>query len=153
MKLIRIAALGAVAIILSIGVVACGSDDDGAGDNEGGPTPSAQPTIPPVTTPAETAGEVAGLAVTAADFSFTPAAPEATAGEAVTVTLTNGGRAPHTLTVYEDEAYTAAVADADTGTIAGGGEGEFTVTFEAAKAYYFRCDIHPSQMQGTITVE
>jgi len=156
MKLIRIAALGAAAIILSVGAVACGDDND-AGDNGGGLTPSAQPTNPPVTTPEATAiepaGEDAGLAVTAADFSFTPAALEATAGEAVTVTLTNGGDLPHTLTVYEDDAYTTAVAGADTGTIAGGGEGEFTVTFEEAKAYYFRCEIHPSQMQGTITVE
>lgn len=155
MKLIRIAALGAAAIILSIGAVACGDDgDSGYGD---GLTPSAQPTNPPVTTSeakaTEPAGEGASLAVTAADFSFAPAELKATAGEPVTVTLTNSGDAPHTLTVYEDEAYTTAVADADTGTVAGGGEGEFTATFEEAKVYYFRCDIHPSQMQGTITVE
>ena len=77
----------------------------------------------------------------------------AAAGDAVTLTLTNGGNAPHTLTVYEDEAYTTAGADADTGTVAGGGEGAFTATFNDSKTYYFRCEIHPSQMMGTITVE
>ncbi len=145
MKIVRIAAMGAAMVLLSNGAVGCGSEDGNEGDAGTGATPSARAT--------ERTGGDAALAVTAADLSFAPATLVAAAGDAVTITLTNGGNAPHTLTVYEDEAYTTAVADADTGTVAGGAKGEFTATFQESKTYYFRCEIHPSQMMGTITVE
>jgi plastocyanin len=44
------------------------------------------------------------------------------------------------------------VDGASTGNIPGGTVGEFTVSLEAGD-YFFRCELHPSQMQGTITAQ
>lgn len=143
----------ALASVLAVGAVACGDDDDDgdaatptrAAATAAG-TAAASPT-PAVTEPA--GGAV--LEVTAADFSFAPAELTAAAGS-VTVSLTNSGAAPHTLTLYSDAAFTQQVDGADTGQVSGGGSGEFTVDLEAA-AYVFRCLVHPSAMQGSLTVE
>jgi plastocyanin len=78
---------------------------------------------------------------------------EATEGDPITVEVTNTGTAPHTFTVYSDEEYTEAVEGADTGNISGGGTGEFTTTFDEAGNYFFRCDIHPTQMEGELIVQ
>jgi plastocyanin len=134
----RYAALLAAAALLALGAAACGGDDDDGDDGD-----SAAATQP--------AGD-GGVTVTATDFSFSPAEVEATAGEALSLTLQNDGSAPHTLTVYSDEEYTTEVAGADTGQVNGGESGDFEVTFDAAGDYYFRCEVHPSQMQGEIVV-
>ncbi len=145
MKIVRIAAMGAAMVLLSIGAVGCGGDNGDEDDASAPGTPSVSAT--------QQTGRHAALAVIAGDFGFSPAELEAAAGDAVTITLTNRGYRPHSLTVYEDEAYAAAVADADTGIVAGGGKGEFTATFHDSKTYHFRCEVHPGLMTGTITVE
>jgi plastocyanin len=93
------------------------------------------------------------ISVVAADFSFDPIELEATEGDPITVAVTNAGTQPHTLTVYSDEQFTEAVEGADTGNISGGGTGEFTTTFDEAGKYFFRCDIHPNQMEGELIVQ
>lgn len=159
MKL-RYIVMSMVALTLSVGLVACGDDDDpddggAAGSPSAAATTAAEATTEP-TEPAEdtpAAGGAGAVTVVAADLSFTPTSFDVTAGEETTVTLDNTGALPHTLTVFSDADYTTAVDGADTDTIAGGDTGEFTVTFDEAGELFFRCTIHPNQMQGTITVQ
>ena len=162
-----IAALGAAAL-LALGAIACGDDDDDGDNGEAtvarttGPTrPATSPTAG--TTAAATSAATAAttgtagagetLTVTAADNRFSPTSLQAAIGEPVTIELDNTGSNPHTLTVYEDAGYTTEVAGADTGQVSGGDTGDFTATFDEAKTYSFRCENHPSQMEGTITVQ
>ena len=149
------------------GAIACGDDDDDGDDGDTTPAAtraatspaavSASPTSDPAdaTEPAGGATEPAGGATTsvrALDFSFEPTELDSSVGLAITVELENAGAFPHTLTVYEDNAFTSPVAGADTGNVSAGATGEFTATFTEAKDYFFRCEIH-NQMQGTLSVE
>ncbi len=127
----------------------------GGGDGYGG---SSTATRAPATTPGAGGGANSGgsgvtLNVTAKDFSFDPAKLEATKGAPVTVALKNEGAATHTLTLYKDDGYTQKVEGADTGQITGGASGGFTATFASAGDFYFRCELHPTQMQGEIEVK
>ena len=73
-----------------------------------------------------------------------------------TITLTNTGVAPHTMKVYRDQGYTDAVPGAETQPVAGGASDDFTLTSASiggATQLFFRCTIHPAQMQGTIAVQ
>jgi plastocyanin len=82
------------------------------------------------------AGEVA---VTIADFAFSPADITATVGQ--TVTFTNNDSAPHTATLDDGTCTTPNIDN-------GGSDG---LMFSAAGAYPFHCAVHPN-MKGTITV-
>lgn len=130
--------------ILTLAAAACGG-----GAYSGGATATETPaaaTRPVAPTPAAGGGETT-VDVAAADFSFDPAAFTVPAGVDVTMTLTNTGAAPHTLTVYRDAEFTERVQGAETGSVSGGSEDSFTATFGAGK-YHFRCEIHPTLMQG-----
>lgn len=149
MNIARIALAGLAGIALTT-AVACGNDDDaGSGPTDLGSTPNVA-TSPG--TNVEEESPVPNVEVVATDFAFAPTTLTATAGEAVSITLDNQGAAPHTMTLYEDEAYATAVAGADTQNVAGGATGGITVTFDEAQTYYFRCEVHPAQMEGTIEV-
>jgi plastocyanin len=80
-----------------------------------------------------------GAAVAIVDFAFQPASLEVPAG--TTVTWTNGGAAPHTVTA-DDGAF-------DSGQLAPGAS--FSQTFDTAGTFTYHCEIHP-QMTGTIVV-
>src|SRR4029450_8589460 len=132
---------------LVLGVAACGSDDES----------TSSPTTRATTTGGATngSGEAAGenrAEVTAEDFNFDPKSFTVAAGKEVTVTLDNKGSATHTLTVYKDEGFTEPVAGADTKNVSAGSKGEFKATF-ADGEYYFRCERHPTQMQGEFDAE
>jgi plastocyanin len=90
--------------------------------------------------------------VQAADFSFTPESFALPAGAEAKIEVRNAGAFPHTLTVYSDEVYTSAVAGADTGSIEAGEDASIETTFERGE-YFFRCEIHPTQMEGEFTAE
>jgi plastocyanin len=159
MKLFRILTLLAAATLLVGAVVACDDDDDEE-DNGGGPaatTEAAADETPEETDAADDTGAATGGAddevqVAMLDFSYDPASFTVPAGVPVKVEARNEGASPHTLTVYTDQEYNDAVDDADTGTISGGEDGEFTATFEGGE-YYFRCEVHPTQMTGTFEAE
>src|SRR5829696_1777671 len=80
-----------------------------------------------------------GAAVTIVDFAFQPASLEVPAG--TTVTWTNSGAAPHTVTA-DDGAF-------DSDRLAPGAT--FSQTFDTAGTFTYHCEIHP-QMTGTIVV-
>ena len=148
-------------LAVGVGLAACGGDDNSASTTAAptskaasSTTKAAAATTKPAaaaTSPAASgaAGDV--VKVTAKDFQFDPAAVQAPANKQVTFQLTNSGSATHTLTVYEDAAYTKKVAGASV-QASGGKQGEFNVTFPNAGDFYFRCEIHPSQMHGQIKV-
>lgn len=84
------------------------------------------------------------------------------AGEEVVFTVDNTGAIDHNIHVnstdntYEEaicEVGGAATACSDPNQIAGGDSGEITIMIDEAGTYNFRCDFHPVEMVGTITVE
>lgn len=108
-------------------------------------TPTPQPATPAPPTPAPAtptpapATPVTGEAqVSVFDFGFGPASLEVTAG--TSVTWTNDGVVPHTVT-FE--------GGPDSGTLEGGAT--FEHTFDAAGQFSYICRFHPT-MRGTITV-
>lgn len=138
------------AMAVSVGLVACGGGDN---ESTSATTAPARTTAPAgvATTPAST-GAAEVLKVTAADFKFEPSDVDAPLGKEVTFQLTNTGSTTHTLTVYSDEAHTQRVTGAEA-RAAAGQKAEFTVTFDKAGNYFFRCEIHPTQMKGEIKVQ
>jgi plastocyanin len=80
-----------------------------------------------------------GASVSIVDFAFQPASVEVAAGS--TVTWTNSGAAPHTVTA-DNGAF-------DSGQLAPGAS--FSQTFDTAGTFTYHCEIHP-QMTATITV-
>ena len=144
MNFLRISLLLAAGVLLVGAGAACGGDDED--EDSGGEEPGA-------TTPAsDGGGEGNNVTVEGKDNAFDPETFTVRAGEEATVTLENTGSATHTLTVYSDENFETAVDGADTDTVNGGESGEFAATFEAGE-YYFRCEIHPTQMKGTFEAE
>ncbi len=138
------------ALTVSVGLAACGGDDNESNSSAKTAAPTSKATA--ATSPAASgaAGEV--IKVTAKDFEFDPADVDAPANKQVTFQLTNSGSATHTLTVYEDDAYTKPVSGASV-QASGGKQGEFNVTFPKTGDFYFRCEIHPSRMKGEIKVQ
>lgn len=161
--LLRVLLLLLLSALLAGASVACGDDDE---MDTGGPdetTPAA--TRESDNTPRATEGAVdtggptevaTGLddevQVQAADFSFNPDAFSLPAGVPVKIEVRNSGAFPHTLTVYSDAGFSSAVSGADTGTIEAGEDADIETTFDAGE-YFFHCQIHPTQMQGTLTAE
>ncbi len=87
------------------------------------------------------------------DFSFNPTSLEAPQGRLFNITARNSGATQHTLNVYKDAAYTTPLsADSHVEVQPGATEGVY-VKFDDVTTYYFRCEIHPQQMQGQITVK
>jgi plastocyanin len=132
---------------------ACGDDDDDdGGDDNGGDETSAAS----ATDGGDGGGDGGEFEVIATDFAFDPSELSVAAGSDVSITMTNEGAAPHNLRVAgEDGEYDTdddAVTDPDN--IGGGESGTLEWTApEAAGDFEFRCDFHPAQMTGTITVE
>jgi plastocyanin len=106
------------------------------------PTGTPPPGTPPPAgdTPAPTPGngDVSGE-IDIVDFGYQPASYEVSAG--TTVTWTNVGNAPHTVT-FDD-------GNVDSGRLAAGEA--FEHTFESEGTFEYLCTIHP-QMRGTLTV-
>lgn len=138
------------ALALTLAAAGCGDDDDDDGGDDGGGD----------STPTEAASEngddieAQTVSVIIADFAYTPPEFTVAAGAEVTFDVTNDDEVSHTFTVYEDEAYSEAretdieVAGSAVATAAAG-TGE---VFEAGD-YFFRCELHPTQMEGTFTAE
>ncbi len=184
MNLARMAAVGAALITLSLMAMSCGGGGDDSDDGvdvtpaaatatrpapagtstpeaEDTSEPAASPTgvatsMPPTSVPATAAPSVDALAVSAGDFAFSPNAIIVTGANDTKITMTNTGSAPHTMTVYRDQAFTQGIALAQTQPVAGGASDDFTLSsadIGAATQLFFRCEVHPSQMQGTIAVQ
>ena len=92
------------------------------------------------------------IVVEARDFSFVPDRAESETAS-VTIELRNNGAEQHSLTVYQSDDYAEPVAGAVIEAI-GPGESE-TISFdveEGATTLNFRCEVHPDEMNGEISV-
>jgi plastocyanin len=96
------------------------------------------------------------VTIDASYFSFSPSTLTIKRANNTKITMTNSGSAPHQLKVYRDDAYPDAVPGAETQRVAGGASDDFTILstdIGSGDELYFRCEIHPSQMKGEITVQ
>ena len=137
----------ATAILLVVGLAACGSDDGtttGTTTDDAGATTTAAPADDyRATTTAAPAGDDGAAApgtIVAEDFSLT----DVTAGPGDELVLDNQGSAPHTATA-DDGAF-------DLGRVDGGATSEPATAPEEPGSYPFHCEIH-KDMTATLTVE
>jgi plastocyanin len=155
---LTVRAIALCALIGSLLVAgACGGDDE---DEDGGAATPAETTVAATAAPTTDAGggdggeaEVIPVDITAQDFEFeadvTTVAPEAV----IAVTFTNDGSAPHTVNFYSDEEYSEAIPAAESGQVSGGESVNFTFEALASGTMYYRCEVHPQQMQGGLAIE
>ncbi len=73
-------------------------------------------------------------------------------GEAATIRLTNPGQLPHNLRIAGLDGDWFTDDDCATEILQNGGVDEFTFVLDAPATLVFRCDVHPTQMWGQITV-
>ncbi len=110
------------------------------------------PTEEPTAEPTEASGGEAPFIINAGDFFFEFPGNQGAVleGASVRFRLDNIGQAPHRLKWYRDADYNQPIQGGDSGTVEGGASAEVTVTFDVAGSYFFRCEIHPLEMQGGI---
>ena len=165
--------------ILAIAVVAaaCGGGNGGStatGTPRATASPAASPTRPAATatpartatpaatatpartaTPAATATPAVGAAeidIVAAAFAFNKKTIEVTAGQPFTIKLDNQDSATHNVHIYTQKGGTS-IAVTDPQAVSPGSTGTLTTTITQPGEYYFQCDFHPEQMNGTLTVK
>ena len=133
--------------------VACGGDDGGEGTPAGGQTVVAEDT--PVVGQTPTGGAATAEISMIPTMQFDTAELTIPADTEVTITVNNDDTGiPHSFAVYSsrDAAESGedplAAADACTGPCTD----TVTLTLGAGE-YFFRCDVHPAQMTGTLVVE
>lgn len=112
--------------IVALVLAACGGTDTATDDGD-------------ATTTTAAAGD--GPEVVLSDIAFEPSEIEVEPGTTITFTHEDGG-IPHTVTAEDGSFDSGQMGDGD----------QFTVTVEESGEIPFFCEIHPSQMQGTITV-
>ena len=139
-------------LALALAAVGCGSGTSNADKTataaaKGGANPTAVASKASSGSPAS-GGASKQTTITAKDFSFSADGVSVSKGDTVAITFKNSGSATHTLTFYTDDAFTNAIAGADTGNVSGGGTKALSVKADAG--LYYRCNIHPAQMKGEI---
>jgi plastocyanin len=116
------------------------------------------PTVTNTTTPAATtttvaAGGTATVDLSAKNIAFDKSTITVPAGADVTVDFDNEDDGiPHNFAVYTDSSATDTIFSGETIT----GPDTTTYTFTAPSdpgTYYFRCDVHPEQMNGDFVVQ
>jgi len=96
-------------------------------------------------------GDNGAITVVASGVAFDTDTLDLKADEETTLTLDNQDTVPHNLSIYEDD---SAEEDLFIGAEIGGGSSiDYDIPAVEAGEYFFRCDLHPSSMVGTVTVE
>ena len=91
------------------------------------------------------------ITLSAANVAFDTNQLSLPADEETTIHFVNEDSAPHNFSIYETE---AADKDLFVGrNIDGGSETDYEVPALEAGEYFFRCDLHPTSMTGSVTVE
>jgi len=123
---------------------------------EGPPGPEgAPPAQEPPPAGAPPAGPAQVLEIKAVPtFKFDQGELTAKADGQITVKFTNEDPGvPHNWAVYTDDSAGEAISGANEGICTGPCSEEITFDLPAPGQYYFRCDVHPTQMEGTFIVE
>jgi nitrite reductase (NO-forming) len=130
---------------------------DGEGDGDGEPSPTAEPTgasPQPTTTATEAPRVTEEIPVEMDDNVFLPGDLTVEAGSEVTFVLENIGVIPHNMRIADDAGSYDGGPISEPELINGGDSGELTWQVpDNAGTYAFRCDVHPVDMVGTITVQ
>ncbi|MFN0093483.1 MAG: cupredoxin domain-containing protein [Dehalococcoidia bacterium] len=134
-KLVIRLAAAAVAALSTVGVAACGGDDD----EPATPTPKPAAATAAKTTAAENAK------VGVADNSFSPASLTVKAGTAVRWTWS--GSNPHSIVGKGDNASKIPKSSTQTGS------GTYELSFTNPGTYEYRCGVHGDSMSGKVIVQ
>jgi plastocyanin len=118
-----------IVTLTALVAVACGGGGDQGGGGGGGET----------------------VQLAAQDISFDTDEITLTAGAQTTVEFDNQDDLPHNLAIYQDESAETAIFQGDI--VEGPNTTEYSFTAPDAGTYFFRCDVHPTQMTGTVVVE
>lgn len=129
----------AAAAALSLVAAGCGGGGTPGGGTPGGGAAACEPAF-------------ASIEVSAEDISFDRACLAAPVGQPFTIEFTNNDAGiTHNVAIYTDESATEGLF---VGEIF---QGTDTRTYEVpaldAGTYFFRCDVHPTQMTGTFVVK
>jgi plastocyanin len=122
--------------LLALPLAGCGGDTSGA------------PAVTPVVDSQATPG--APLTETANDNSFSTTSYSINAGQPYTLTLTNAGKAVHNWHLLGLKG--PGGGQIATPLIEGGKSASVTFTIATPGTYHFQCDVHPTQMAGTVVV-
>ena len=114
---------------MALVAVACGGGGDQGGGDGGGET----------------------VQLAAKDISFDTDEIMLTAGAQTTVEFDNQDDLPHNFAISQDESAETAIFQGDI--VEGPNTTEYSFTAPDAGTYFFRCDVHPNQMTGTVVVE
>jgi plastocyanin len=96
-------------------------------------------------------GGGATVQLVAKDIAFDTNEITLTAGAQTTVELDNQDFVRHNFAIYEDESGEAAIFQGEI--VEGPATTQYSFTAPDAGTYFFRCDVHPNQMTGTVVVE
>jgi plastocyanin len=123
------------------------------------PTEEPAPTAVPTSQPAAT--EEPAASTQTLDIAMVPGIRfdkdtlTAQSGATVTINVTNQDEGvPHSFSVYTDSSAAQPLAEGSVGDVCTG-PCSYSLTFVAPEpgVYFFRCDVHPTQMNGTFIVE
>jgi plastocyanin len=97
------------------------------------------------------AAAAAGTEISASGVAFDTNELTFPAGEETTLPFDNADSVPHNVAIYEDD---SASKELFVGAeVAGGASADYEIPPLEKGEYFFRCDLHPSSMTGTVTVE
>jgi plastocyanin len=93
--------------------------------------------------------------ISAQNISYSCSDITVDSGGQVTVAFTNKEATPHNFAVYKSKDDLTPVAPTSVGNVFGGPDVTQEITFDAPApgTYFYRCDVHPAQMNGTFTVK
>jgi plastocyanin len=91
------------------------------------------------------------ITLSAKDLKFSAPCLVANAGEKFTIHFTNQEDMPHNVAVYTDSGKGTTIVKGDVVASAGQSK-DYEVPAQDEGQYYFDCDIHPEQMNGTLYV-
>ncbi len=151
----RYAMLGLLALAVTAALVAACGGSDSAKSNVPVAGVKAEATRTSASAAPTARGRAEDLRVSAKEFSFTLNPTSIHKGpHGVHVSLRNDGAEAHSIAFYIDGNFNKPLVGATSDNVTAGASADFSfIPLENATIVYYRCDIHPVQMHGQLTVE